>query len=60
MALDAADVADVAHVLLHLVVLLSEGAEGIDDDTEYDVEERDDDNHEEDHVVDQSDVVGKL
>jgi hypothetical protein len=60
LPLDAAYVADVAHVLLHLVVLLSEGTEGIDNDTEYDVEERDDDHHEEYHVMCHTNVVCQL
>jgi hypothetical protein len=39
LSVDSTDEANVAHVFLHLSLLISESCEGINDDTENDVEE---------------------
>ena len=60
MALNATDEAHVPHIFHHVVVRLSQGPEGIDDDTENDIEEGNDHDQEEYQVVEQTNVVGNL
>jgi len=60
LAIDAADVADVAHVVVHLRRLVSEPRESVNDDTEDDVEEQENDDDEEGQVVDCPDEVHHL
>ena len=57
LSLQAADEASVLDNLLLVILLRSEICEGVDDDTENKVENYDDNNKEEEHVVDESEGV---
>ncbi|MFN9942309.1 MAG: hypothetical protein ACK56I_22830, partial [bacterium] len=51
LSIYAADIADVPHVVIHGGCFVSETSECIDNDTEYDVEEQQNDDHKEAQIV---------
>ena len=60
LSVDATDEADVPHVLLHLSLLVTKTCEGVDDDTEDDVEEQHDNDQHEGQVIEGTQVVDLL
>jgi len=57
LSVDAADKANVSHILLHLLLLVTQASESINDDTENDVEEQHDDDHHEREIIQGAQVV---
>ena len=57
LSVDTAYEADVSHVFLHLCLLVTKTGKSIDNDTENDVEEQHDDNHEEGEIIKGAQVI---